>query len=198
MIKTALISVFDKKGIVDFAKKLREMEVVILSTGGTAKLLRENDIAVIEVADFTGFPEMMDGRVKTLHPKIYGGILARRDNSKDVAEIKSHGLTFIDMVVVNLYPFEEVCKQPDVTIEVLLENIDIGGPTMLRAAAKNFKDVVVIIDPSIYDETITELQDTGDISLVHRGLLASEVFVKTSKYDKAINMGLYKGIYGSF
>ncbi|MDA8215511.1 MAG: bifunctional phosphoribosylaminoimidazolecarboxamide formyltransferase/IMP cyclohydrolase, partial [Nitrospiraceae bacterium] len=140
MVKRALISVSDKRGVVDFAKELSAMGVEILSTGGTAKALRDAGIAVVEVSDYTGFPEMLEGRLKTLHPKIHGGLLARRSNAKDMDDIQKHDIKPIDMVVVNLYPFEETVSKPNVTFEDAIENIDIGGPTMLRAASKNFQD----------------------------------------------------------
>jgi phosphoribosylaminoimidazolecarboxamide formyltransferase/IMP cyclohydrolase len=158
MIKRALISVSDKRGIVDFAKELSQMEVEILSTGGTAKALRDAGIAVVEVSDYTGFPEMLEGRLKTLHPKIHGGLLARRSNAKDMEDIQKHNITPIDMVVVNLYPFEETISKPNVTFEDAIENIDIGGPTMLRAASKNFQDVAVVVDPDDYSKIIDEMR----------------------------------------
>ena len=143
MIKRAIISVSNKKGIVDFAKELSLMGVEILSTGGTAKVLGDAGITVIEVSDYTGFPEMLDGRLKTLHPMIHGGLLSRRDNTKDMEDIQKHNIKPIDMVVVNLYPFEETISKQNVTFEEAIESIDIGGPTMLRAASKNFHDVAV-------------------------------------------------------
>jgi phosphoribosylaminoimidazolecarboxamide formyltransferase/IMP cyclohydrolase len=153
-IKRAIISVSNKKGVVEFAKELHAMGVEILSTGGTARTLREGGIPVKDVSEHTGFPEMLDGRVKTLHPKIHGGLLSRRNNPKDMEEIERHGIVPIDMVVVNLYPFEETISKPDVTFEDAIENIDIGGPTMIRSAAKNFQDVTVIVDPSDYEDII--------------------------------------------
>ncbi|HET6514197.1 MAG TPA: bifunctional phosphoribosylaminoimidazolecarboxamide formyltransferase/IMP cyclohydrolase, partial [Thermodesulfovibrionales bacterium] len=147
MIKRVLISVSNKRGVVDFAQALSARGIEILSTGGTAKTLREAGIPVTEVSDYTGFPEMLDGRLKTLHPKIHGGLLSRRSNPRDMEDIKKFGIGTIDMVVVNLYPFEETISKPNVTFEEAIENIDIGGPTMLRAAAKNFGDVAVVVDP---------------------------------------------------
>jgi phosphoribosylaminoimidazolecarboxamide formyltransferase/IMP cyclohydrolase len=156
-IKRAIISVSNKKGVVEFAKELNKMGVEILSTGGTAKTLREAGIPVKDVSEHTGSPEMLDGRVKTLHPRVHGGLLARRDNMKDMEELKKYGIETIDMVVVNLYPFEETISKPGVTFEEAIENIDIGGPTMLRSASKNFQDVAVITDPSDYGKIIDEI-----------------------------------------
>lgn len=187
MIKKAIISVSNKEGIVEFAKALGSMGIEILSTGGTAKTLREAGIYVKEVSEYTGFPEMLDGRVKTLHPKIHGGLLSRRDNPKDMEEIKGHGIDTIDMVVVNLYPFEETISRPGVSFAEAIENIDIGGPTMLRSASKNFQDVAVIIDPSDYKKVIKEIKRLkGDLSYKRRLNLAKKVFKRTSRYDKAI------------
>lgn len=186
-IKRALISVSNKKGIVEFAKALNSMGIEILSTGGTAKTLRDADIPVKEVSEYTGFPEMLDGRVKTLHPKIHGGLLSRRNNPKDMEEIKRHGINTIDMVVVNLYPFEETISRKGVTFEEAIENIDIGGPAMLRSSSKNFQDVAVIVDPSDYGGIIEEMKGMdGDLSYRTRLELAKKVFRHTSKYDAAI------------
>ncbi|BCB95668.1 bifunctional purine biosynthesis protein PurH [Dissulfurispira thermophila] len=187
MIKRALISVSDKRGIVDFAKELSLMGIEILSTGGTAKSLRDAGIAVTEVSDYTGFPEMLDGRLKTLHPKIHGGLLARRSNAKDMDDIQRHDIKPIDMVVVNLYPFEETISKPGVTFEDAIENIDIGGPTMLRAASKNFQDVIVVVDPDDYPKIIDEIKSSnGDISRETRLNLAKKVFAHTARYDALI------------
>jgi len=158
MIKRALISVSDKTGIVEFAGELAAMGIEILSTGGTAKSLRGAGVPVVEVSDYTAFPEMLEGRLKTLHPKIHGGLLARRGNPKDMDDIKKHGIRPIDLVVVNLYPFEQTIAKPSVTFEEAIENIDIGGPTMLRAAAKNYQDVGVIVDPSDYGAVSAEMK----------------------------------------
>jgi len=186
-IKRAVISVSNKKGIVEFAKALSSMGIEILSTGGTAKALREAGITVKDVSEYTGFPEMLDGRVKTLHPKIHGGLLSRRNNPKDMEEIKKHGINTIDMVVVNLYPFEETISKQGVTFEEAIENIDIGGPTMLRSASKNFQDVAVIVDPSDYDKIIEEMKNlNGDLSYRTRLELAKKVFSHTSRYDSVI------------
>jgi len=157
-IRRAVISVSDKKGVVEFAKALSSMGVEVLSTGGTAKTMREAGVTVKDVSEHTGFPEMLDGRVKTLHPKIHGGLLARRGNEKDMEEIKKHGIETIDMVVVNLYPFEATISKPDVTFDDAIENIDIGGPTMLRSASKNFQDVAVVVDPDDYTKVLDEMK----------------------------------------
>ncbi len=186
-IKRALISVFDKKGIVEFAKELKSMDIEILSTGGTAKTLREAGIPVKDVSEYTGFPEMLDGRVKTLHPKIHGGLLSRRNNPKDMEEIKKYGIETIDMVVINLYPFEATISKPDVSLKEAIENIDIGGPAMLRSSSKNFQDVVVIIEPSDYKSVLEEMKSmNGDVSYKTRLELAKKVFRHTSRYDSII------------
>ena len=186
-IKRAIISVSNKKGVVEFAKELNKMGVEILSTGGTAKTLREAGIPVKDVSEHTGSPEMLDGRVKTLHPRVHGGLLARRDNMKDMEELKKYGIETIDMVVVNLYPFEETISKPGVTFEEAIENIDIGGPTMLRSASKNFQDVAVIADPSDYGKIIGEMKSSdGDLTYKTRLELAKKVFARTSKYDRLI------------
>lgn len=190
-ITRALVSVSDKSGIVDFCRELSESGIEIFSTGGTAKLLSENNIAVIEVSDYTGFPEMMDGRVKTLHPKVHGGILARR--GIDDAVMNENGIQAIDMVVVNLYPFEQTVANPDCDLEAAIENIDIGGPTMIRAAAKNNNDVTVIVAPEDYAPTLTELKSSqNSISRKTRFKLALKSFEHTAKYDTAISVYLGK------
>ena len=190
MIKQALISVSDKTGVLDFARALSAMGVNLLSTGGTAKLLQENGLAVTEVADYTGFPEMLDGRVKTLHPKVHGGILARRDFPEHMAKLDEHGIPTIDMVVVNLYPVQATVAKDDCTLDDAIENIDIGGPAMLRSAAKNHKDVVVICDPSDYGVVLAEMKTTdnspGYISYETRFNLAKKVYAHTAAYDGAI------------
>lgn len=186
-IKRAIISVSNKKGVVEFAKELHSLGVEILSTGGTAKSLREAGVPVKDVSDYTGFPEMLDGRLKTLHPKVHGGLLARRDNPKDMEDIKEYGIELIDMIVVNLYPFEETIAKPNVTFAEAIENIDIGGPTMLRSASKNFQHVAVVTDSNDYDAIIKEMkQSNGDLSYKTRLDLARKVFMTTSKYDNAI------------
>src|SRR3954467_10956055 len=175
MIKQALISVSDKTGVLDFARALSAMGVNILSTGGTAKLLADNGVAVTEVADYTGFPEMLDGRVKTLHPKVHGGILARRDFPEHAAALEQHGIPTIDMVVVNLYPFQQTVAKDDCTLADAIENIDIGGPTMLRSAAKNHKDVIVVCDPADYQGILDDMKK-GEVSYDTRFRLAKKVF----------------------
>jgi phosphoribosylaminoimidazolecarboxamide formyltransferase/IMP cyclohydrolase len=186
-IKRALISVSDKAGVLDLAKELNKFGVEILSTGGTAKLFRDNNIAVKEVSGYTGFPEMLDGRVKTLHPKIHGGLLALRNNPEHMDTIREHDIGLIDMVVVNLYPFEKTAQKPDVSIEEVIENIDIGGPSMLRSAAKNHRSVAVICNPDRYAEIIEELKrNSGSLSEKLMRDLGVEAFARTSQYDGAI------------
>lgn len=184
-IQRALISVSDKTGIVEFARSLQAMNIEILSTGGTAKLLSENNIDVIEVSDYTGFPEMMDGRVKTLHPKIHGGLLGRRGIDDKV--MQENDIPPIDMVVVNLYPFEQTIARPDCDLPLAIENIDIGGPTLLRAAAKNHQDVTVVVDAMDYKNLLKELQDNnGSVNGAMRFNLAVKVYEHTARYDGAI------------
>jgi phosphoribosylaminoimidazolecarboxamide formyltransferase/IMP cyclohydrolase len=189
-VERALISVFDKKGIVEFAKRLAALGIEILSTGGTAKLLRENGIAVRDVSDFTGWPEMLGGRVKTLHPKVHGGLLFRRNHSDDRKEAAEHGIAPIDLVVVNLYPFEATAAKAGLTAEELIENIDIGGPTMLRSAAKNFESVTVVTDRADFERVAAELESAGATTLATRLELARKVFATTSQYDGMITMEL--------
>jgi len=197
-IRRAVISVSDKTGIIGLAKALDTMGIEIISTGGTAKSLREAGISVRDVSDYTGFPEMLDGRVKTLHPKVHGGLLSRRDNPKDMEEIKKHGIDTIDMVVVNLYPFEETVSRPGVSFDDAIENIDIGGPTMLRSASKNFRDVAVLVDPADYGKIIQEMKDLqGDLSYETRLELAKKVFSHTSRYDAIIAEYLTKIVEGN-
>ncbi|AMX01537.1 bifunctional phosphoribosylaminoimidazolecarboxamide formyltransferase/IMP cyclohydrolase [Microbulbifer thermotolerans] len=184
-IRRALISVSDKSGIVDFARQLSEMGVEILSTGGTHRQLKEAGIPVVEVSDYTGFPEMMDGRVKTLHPKVHGGILGRRGTDDDV--MAKQGISPIDMVVVNLYPFAQTVAKPDCTLADAIENIDIGGPTMVRAAAKNHKDVAIVVNAGDYDTIIAEMKaNSGALSQATRFDLAVKAFEHTASYDGAI------------
>lgn len=185
-IKRALISVSDKTGVVEFARRLHAAGVEIVSTGGTMKALREAGVPVTYVSDVTGFPEIMDGRVKTLNPYIHGGILAVRDNPKHQKEMKEHKITPIDLVAVNLYPFKETVAKPDVTLSEAIENIDIGGPAMIRAAAKNFKYVTVVTDPSRYDEIAAMVAKDGCVSGMLRMELAKEAFAHTADYDAAI------------
>jgi len=183
-IKRALISVSDKSGIIEFAQNLASLNIEILSTGGTAKLLRENNIPVIEVSDYTGYPEMMAGRVKTLNPKIHGGILARRGLDEKV--MSENEINPIDLVVVNLYPFQETISRPDCSIEEAIENIDIGGPAMLRSSAKNHASVTVVVDSADYQSVLDELNTSGDTSLLTRKKLALKAFEHTAQYDGAI------------
>ena len=183
-IRRALISVSDKTGIVDFARELTRFNVEIISTGGTAKALRDAGIAVRDISDITGFPEMMDGRVKTLHPRVHGGLLAIRDNPEHVAALEQHEIQPIDLVVVNLYPFAETIKRPDVTREEAIEQIDIGGPAMIRSAAKNARDVAVVVSSEQYARVIDELnQNDGALSLATRNTFAHKAFEHTAQYD---------------
>ncbi|MDA3971298.1 MAG: IMP cyclohydrolase [Desulfobulbaceae bacterium] len=182
----ALISLTDKSGIEGFARELEALGIEILSTGGTAAKMRAEGIAVKDVSEFTGFPEMLDGRVKTLHPKVHGGILAQKTNADHVAQMQEHGLQAIDIVAVNLYAFEKTVADPACTLANAIENIDIGGPTMLRAAAKNYQDVTVIVDPADYPIVVSELKATGNTTLKTRFKLARKVFALTSAYDTAI------------
>ena len=185
-IKRALLSVSDKRGIVEFGKELAAMGVDIISTGGTMKDLGDGGVPVTAVQDVTGFPEMMDGRVKTLHPKIHGAILAMRDHESHVQAMKDHGITPIDLVVVNLYPFRETIAKPDVTLADAIENIDIGGPCMVRAAAKNNKFVAIVTNPDMYGEITELLKKDGELSDAYRLNLARLAFTHTAEYDAAI------------
>lgn len=187
MIKQALISVSDKTGVLEFARELSALGVTLLSTGGTAKLLADHGLPVTEVADYTGFPEMLDGRVKTLHPKVHGGILARRDFPEHVSALAQHAIPTIDMVVVNLYPFVQTVSKAECSLEDAIENIDIGGPTMLRSAAKNHKDVVVVVDPTDYAKVLDEMRaNQNQVSYDTKFTLAKKVFAHTAQYDGAI------------
>jgi len=183
----ALISVSDKTGIVDLARALHALGVGLISTGGTAKLLEGEGLPVTEVAQLTGFPEMLDGRVKTLHPKVHGGLLARRDLPEHMAALKAHGIDTIDLLVVNLYPFEATVAKPGCTLEDAIENIDIGGPAMVRSAAKNWKDVAVLTDASQYAPVLAELQSAGKLSDTTRFALSVAAFNRISNYDAAIS-----------
>ncbi len=186
-IQRALLSVTDKTGLIEFARKLAALRVELISTGGTAKLLRDAGIAVKDISDLTGFPEMLDGRVKTLHPKVHGGILHRRDNPAHRAAIAEHGIQPIDMVVVNLYAFEKTAAKPGVQVEELIENIDIGGPSMIRSAAKNFQDVAVVTSPADYNAIAQEMsQSGGSLSPATKWRLAQIAFATTAAYDSAI------------
>ena len=188
VIRRALLSVSEKTGIIEFAQELRRFDVDIISTGGTAKVLRDAGIKVRDISAVTGFPEIMDGRVKTLHPHIHGGLLALRDNSAHVAAMREHGIELIDMVVIDLYPFERTTASEGVTIEEAVEQIDIGGPAMIRSAAKNWKDVAVVVAADDYAEIASELRSTGGaLSLAIRGQLALKAYQRTARYDAAIS-----------
>ena len=189
-VERALISLTDKSGIEKFAGALAALGIEILSTGGTAAKLREAGVSVIDVSDFTGFPEMLDGRVKTLHPKVHGGILYQRANTQHREQCKRFGLKSIDIVAVNLYAFEKTIEAPGCRLEDAIENIDIGGPTLLRAAAKNFHDVTVIVDPDDYKTVLREIEESGNTTLKTRFRLAVKVFNLTSKYDTTISKWL--------
>lgn len=184
-VKRALISVSDKTGIVEFAKGLHELGVEIISTGGTMKAIADAGIPVMSVSEVTGFPEMMDGRVKTLHPKIHGGILAVRDNPAHVKALEEHGITGIDLVAVNLYPFRETIARPGVTRAEAVENIDIGGPSMVRAAAKNYKYVTIVVDPAQYGEVLERIREDR-MTEEFRFDLSRKAFLHTGLYDCAI------------
>ncbi len=190
-VARALISVSDKAGVAEFARALAGLGVQILSTGGTAKLLEKEGIRATEVSAHTGFPEMLDGRVKTLHPKIHGGILARRDSREHMAAIEKAGIAPIDLIVVNLYPFQATVADPDCTLENAIENIDIGGPAMLRAAAKNYGGVAVVVDPADYAKVLEEIRATGSVAEATRFALAKKVFAHTASYDGAIANHLF-------
>ena len=186
-IQRAILSVTDKTGLVEFARKLSHLGVELISTGGTAKLLRDSGIAVKDISELTGFPEMLDGRVKTLHPKVHGGILHRRENPAHRTAVAEHGILPIDMVVVNLYAFEKTAAKPNVRFDELIENIDIGGPSMIRSAAKNFQDVAVVTSPADYDQIAEELALSGGaLSSATRWRLAQKAFATTAAYDSAI------------
>ena len=186
MSKLAIVSVSDKTGIVDFCKQLVALDYRIISTGGTKKVLDENNVATIAIDDVTGFPEMLDGRVKTLHPKIHGGLLGVRDNEDHVKQMKEHDIQNIDLVCVNLYPFKQTISREDCTLDLAIENIDIGGPSMLRSAAKNHKFVTVVTDINDYDLVLSEIKENGDTSLKTRQYLAAKVFSLTASYDSMI------------
>lgn len=186
-IKKAILSVSDKTGAVEFARELAAMGVQFLSTGGTARSLRDAGLSIMDVSEYTGFPEMMDGRVKTLHPKIHGGLLGLRSNPEHQRVMKEHGIEEIDMIVVNLYPFRETISRPGCSFQDAIENIDIGGPSMLRSAAKNFESVTVVTDPADYPLVIVEMKKNGgSVSRETNFRLAIKVFEKTSEYDRTI------------
>ncbi|KUP09229.1 phosphoribosylaminoimidazolecarboxamide formyltransferase [Bacillus coahuilensis p1.1.43] len=185
-MKRALISVSEKSGVVEFARELKELGYMILSTGGTKKILLESGIEVTGVDEVTGFPEILDGRVKTLHPRIHGGLLARRNNEEHVKAVEEQGIDFIDLVCVNLYPFQQTIAMPNVTEEEAIENIDIGGPSMLRSAAKNFEDVTVVVDYVDYQMILSQLREKGEVDRETRCKLAAKVFRHTAAYDAYI------------
>lgn len=194
-IKRALISVSDKTGLAEFAKGLNALGVELISTSGTAKFMKDSGLTVRDISDLTNFPEMLDGRVKTLHPKVHGGILHKRDNPEHVKTVKEHGIEPIDMVVVNLYPFRETAaKAKESFAPEVIENIDIGGPSMVRSAAKNFKDVAIICRPQDYEAVLKELQQTGNLSYETRQKLCVEAFTHTAAYDAAISEEFKKGL----
>ena len=193
MIKRALLSVSDKQGIVEFAMGIMKLGIELLSTGGTAKLLREAGVAVKDVSEVTGFPECLDGRVKTLHPVIHGGILAIRDNKEHMKTLEELSIEPIDLVVINLYPFKETILKEGVTLEEAIENIDIGGPTMLRSAAKNYRDVTVVVNPADYEKVLVEFERNGNTQEETRYELAKKVFQHTSHYDTLIADYLNQG-----
>ncbi len=187
-IVRAIISVTDKAGVVEFAKSLSKFGVQILSTGGTARVLRDGGLSVTDISEYTGFPEMLDGRVKTLHPKVHGGLLGLRDNPEHVRMMRDHDIENIDLLVVNLYQFEKTVAKEGVTLEEAIENIDIGGPAMLRSSAKNFRDVTVIVDPLDYEAVLEEMEELGGATSIQtRFRLAKKVFQLTHKYDGAIS-----------
>ncbi len=185
-IQRALISVSDKSGLVPFAKKLSESGVALISTGGTARAIRDAGLEVSDLSDYTGFPEMLDGRVKTLHPKVHGGLLYLRENAAHCKTVQEHGIEAIDLVVVNLYPFEATIAKPDVSLEEAIENIDIGGPSMLRSAAKNHQSVTVIVDPADYGQVGDQISEEGGTTLELRRALAAKVYARTAAYDATI------------
>jgi phosphoribosylaminoimidazolecarboxamide formyltransferase/IMP cyclohydrolase len=187
-ITRALISVSDKKGIAEFARALEKQGVDIISTGGTAELLRKKSVPVREISSFTGYPEVLEGRVKTLHPRVHGGLLYKRANPTHEKEAREQGFEPIDLVVVNLYPFEQTIAKPDVTLAEAIENIDIGGPSMIRSAAKNYESVTVVVDPADYHLVLETMRDNdGETTLKLRERLAIKAFVKTSSYDRTIS-----------
>jgi phosphoribosylaminoimidazolecarboxamide formyltransferase/IMP cyclohydrolase len=195
-MQRALLSVFDKTGLIPFAKALAEEGIELISTGGTAKALREHGLKCMDLSDYTGFPEMLDGRVKTLHPKVHGGLLFVRNNPAHQAAVDKHGIKPIDMVVVNLYPFEQTIARPGVTLAEAIENIDIGGPAMLRSGSKNHESVTVVMDPADYSTVLAQIKATGNTTLELRRKLAARVFARTSAYDAAIAAHLAK-VFGA-
>ena len=186
-VERALISVSDKEGIVDFSKRLSKLGIEILSTGGTANILKKAGLEIKDVSDVTGFPEMLDGRVKTLHPFVHAGVLAKRKEKKHMGTLKKHGIETIDLLVCNLYPFEETIKKTNVSIEEVIENIDIGGPSLIRAAAKNFEDVIIVVNKKQYENVLKTLEEKSDLTLKEREKLAIEAFTHTARYDSIIS-----------
>ncbi|MEJ2126540.1 MAG: IMP cyclohydrolase [Candidatus Bathyarchaeota archaeon] len=192
-MKWALISVHDKSGIVDFAKELNKQGFCVISTGGSLTTLKEGGVSKVKhVSEITGFPEILEGRIKTVHPKILGGILALRNNPAHIRELEQFQIEPIDLVICNLYPFEKITKEEGATLKTALENIDIGGPNMIRAAAKNFENVVVVVKPSRYMQVLEEYKKNGDVSFETRKVLAVEAFQQTSRYDSVIREFLEK------
>src|SRR5690349_20959725 len=191
-IQRALLSVSDKTGLVALAQTLAAAGVELISTGGTAKALRDAGLKVIDLSAYTGFPEMLDGRVKTLHPKVHGGLLYIREKAEHQKAVAEHGIKPIDLVVVNLYPFEQTVARPNVKLEDAIENIDIGGPSMLRSAAKNHESVTVVVDPADYEIVAEQIKTSGDTSLELRRTLAAKAFARTAAYDAAIATHLEK------
>lgn len=185
-VKRALVSVSDKEGVIEFCSQLAGLGIQILSTGGTAKAIRLAGISVTDISEFTGMPEMMDGRLKTLHPKVMGGILMRPDNPADVEDAKRMGIVPIQLVVVNLYPFEQVSRKPGVTLPELIENIDIGGPSMIRAGAKNWENVGVVVDPANYTDVLSLMMEEGGLTKEHRFTLAKLAFQNVFMHDRAV------------
>jgi len=186
-VKRALISVSDKEGIADFARELSNLGIKIISTGGTASFLEKSNIKIKKISDVTGFPEILEGRVKTLHPKVYGGILSKRENKEHMKTLQEHKIETIDLLVCNLYPFEQTIKKTNVTLDEIIENIDIGGPTLIRAAAKNYKDVIVITDIKQYKTVIGSLKEHGDVKIEQRERFAIDAYTHTSQYDTIIS-----------
>ncbi|MBC8136215.1 MAG: bifunctional phosphoribosylaminoimidazolecarboxamide formyltransferase/IMP cyclohydrolase, partial [Fibrella sp.] len=195
-VRRALVSVSDKTGVVPFAQKLAALGAQIVSTGGTAKALADAGVAVVGISDLTGFPEMLEGRVKTLHPNVHGGILADRDKPEHLQTIAAHNIEPIDLVCVNLYPFAATIAEPDVTLEDAIENIDIGGPAMVRSSAKNHNGVAIVTDPADYDVVLSEIETQGGITLATRQRLAAKAFAHTAAYDSMIADYLEK-VYSS-
>ena len=194
--RLAVVSVFDKRGIDDFVKGLKKLGFKILSSGGTSRYLRERGIETVDISSVTNFPEMLDGRVKTLHPRIHAGILARRRFKEDMKTLEEHNISPIDIVVCNLYPFEETISRESVTLQEVIENIDIGGPTLVRAAAKNFEDVVIVVDPDRYKEILNEMEERGEVSKEKRTILAIEAFEHVARYDAVIANYLRQRLIG--